>query len=365
MEYDRKGILSLKLRSQMSLRKVSRAEFFTRLQITRVLDPLTVQAYKNVEEERWRNQADDSPHGDPWHVSFHASQFPGDDPQACPRQSLYRMMDFPASEPFSRRSRVVMGIGKWMETNLVRTWEEDGILLTASPDAEVQTGFAFPDVWFTGSVDAIIKPHNWNKPLPVEVKTKDRDTIDAMLLGARGPDPAHVSQLKVQLALTALSQDGPGNPWPGLDRVTHGYIYYLSRGDKIGEREIVTAEFRVDLDMDFFEMGVERLKQWRAWFEEGFLPELDPGKRSSKFGHPNGWKWSYPPCAWCDFKKTCQLDFREGNTDLLESAGVERAKLVRENYDPQAARQRVFDRWKGLHGGVEMNNVEDDDSVAA
>ena len=342
--YDRKTVLSMKLRSQIALRKVTRGEFFTRLQIVRSLEPIIQKTFKEVEEDRWRNQADNEPHGHPWHVSFHASQFPGDDPQACPRQALYRMMDFPESEPTSRRLRTLAAIGKAMEVELVRTWHEAGILLSASPDAEIQTGFELPEAWFTGSVDAIIKPRTWNKPVHVEIKTKDRDTIDRMLCGAQGPDINHVFQLKVQLAFVRMFQP---DMWPGLDPVTHGYIYYMSRGDKKGERDVVTAEFRVDLDEKFFEIGVDRLKQWRAWFEEGYLPELNPGKRDSKFGHPNGWRWSKLPCAWCPFKKTCQLDFQASETDLTQSVGVNRAKLIRPEYDPAAARERVFKRWAG------------------
>lgn len=331
MIYDRKTILSLKVRSGVQLRKLSRAELFTRLQVTRTIEPVTVRAYQEVEAERWRSGHGNSPHGHPWHVSFHASRFPGDNPMACSRQALYGMMDFPNAEPFSRQSRTVMEAGKGIEVELVRTWHEAGILLSAPPDAKVQTGFELPEAWLTGSVDAIIKPYNWNKPVPVEIKTKYQKDIDEMLLG-RGPDDAHVSQLKVQLALVRMFQ---GQLWPGLDPLTHGFIYYVSR-----DRPSSTAEFRVDYDATFFALGVERLKQWRAFFQEDFLPVTNPSKK-----HPMGWKWSYPPCQWCAFKKTCKTDFQEGVVALSESRGVERAKLVRPDYDPVEARKRVSERW--------------------
>lgn len=341
MNYDRKTVLSLKLRSKIQLRKLSRKEFLTRLQVVRTLDPITEKVWKEVEEERYRTQSDDAPHGNPWHVSFHASQFPGDDPKACPRQALYQMMDFPRGV-FSRRSRSVMSAGKAAEVELVRTYHEAGILLSAPPDDEVQTGFKVDEAWLTGSVDCIIKPPNWNKPLPIEIKTKYDEQIDKMRVGAVGPDESHVKQLKVQLALVRLEQE---KLWPGLDPVTHGFIYYMSR-----DMPSKTAEFRVDLDEDFFKVGVNRLKQWRGYFEEDVLPEENPGKRDSKFGHPMGWKWSYLPCAWCPFKKTCQLDFREGTTTLSESVGIERAKLVREDYDPESAKLRVKAMWSPKKG---------------
>jgi CRISPR/Cas system-associated exonuclease Cas4 (RecB family) len=333
MEYDRQTLLGLKLRSTVALRKVTRAEFFTRLQITRTLEPITKAAYKQVEDEKWREQTDDSPHGHPWHVSFHASQFPGDDPMACPRQSLYRMMDFPNAEPFNRNARTIMSAGKAIEVELVQTWHDAGILLSATPDSEIQTGFELADAWLTGSVDAVILPPRWNKPVPVEVKSKYQKVIDEMLAGSRGPDDSHVKQIKVQLAFVRMFQE---ELWPGLDPVTHGYIYYLSR-----DRPAVTAEFRVDLDQKFFNMGVERLREWKRWFEQDHLPSINPSKK-----HPMGWRWSYQPCQWCDFKKTCQLDHQAGRTELSDSVGIERARLVRPKYDPKAAKKRVAKRWK-------------------
>lgn len=339
LTYDRKAILSLKLRSSTHLRKLSRKEMLTRLQVIRKLDPMTAQVWKAVEEKRWRDQLDDDPHGHPWHVSFHASQFPGDNPKACPRQGLYRMMDFPRAEPTSRWLRSTAEAGKAIELMLVQIYNEAGMLLSAAPDEEIQTGFEIPEVWLTGSVDCVIQWPDTNLPVPIEIKTKYQRVIDSMKLGKTGPDDNHVFQIKVQLALVRHEQL-TGGQWADLDPVTHGYIYYHSRDEPSD-----TAEFRVDLDMRFFEMGIEQLKEWKAMFERGELPELDPGKRTSKFGHPNGWRWSYQPCQFCSFKKTCQLDFREGVTRLEDSVGINRARLVRPDYDPDKARQRVKDRW--------------------
>lgn len=224
-----------------------------------------------------------------------------------------------------------MAAGKAAELDLVRTWHEAGILLSAPPDQEIQTGFQLPEVWLTGSVDAVIKPPNWNKPVPVEIKQKFSEVVEEMLLG-RGPDSAHVSQIKVQLAFIKMFQD---ELWPGLDPVTHGYIYYLSRDDPS-----VTAEFRVDLDMKFFETGIERLRQWRHMFEEEILPSVNPSKK-----HPMGWRWSYQPCVWCDYKPVCKADHEQKIDSLSQSTGIPRAKLIREHYDYDAARKRVKERW--------------------
>ena len=332
MKYDARTLLTLKLNSQLQLRRLSRAEFFTRLQLIRTVDPMTEAVWREVETKRFVNQEGDSPHGHPWHTSHHASQFPGDDPMACPRQALYQMMDFPRGV-FSRRSRSVMSAGKAIEVELVRTYHEAGILLSAGPDDPIQTGFVVPEAWLTGSVDCIVLPPNSNKPLPIEIKTKYDKVIEQMRVGAVGPDPSHVRQLKVQLSLVALEQE---KLWPGLDPITHGYIYYLSR-----DMPSKTAEFRVDLDQKFFEVGIEQLKSWRKSFLDDDLPSRNPSKK-----HPMGWRWSYPPCNWCSFKKTCQLDHQAGVSEISESIGIDQAISIRPNYDPEAARQRVLSRWK-------------------
>lgn len=342
MIYDRQTILGLQFNGITNLSKLTRAEFFTRLQLIRTIEPIVDQAFRISEGEILRDQLDDDPHGRPWHVSFHASQFPGNNPMACSRQSLYRMMDFPPSEPTSRKLRQTGDSGKAFETTLVDAWHRAKMLLS-SADPENQTGFELADAWLTGSVDAVIaipgrgKP--W-RPVPVETKERSAQVISEMKLG-RGPFPEHVIQVKVEIAFTRLYQElGLWLPLDEFDPCTHGYIYYGSR-----DNPLETAEFRVDYDPKFFHAGVEKLKRWRAYFEEDLLPEDNPGKRSTIFGHPHGWRWSKAPCQWCNFKKTCQLDFRESVTQLSDSNGVNRARRIRPDYDPQAARQRVCDHW--------------------
>jgi hypothetical protein len=336
MIYNRSTVLSLQFRQMANLRRLSRAEFFTRLQLIRTIEPITDEAYKISEEKIWKHNLDDSPHGQPWHVSFHGSQFPGNDPMACARQSLYRMMNFPDAGPISRKLRQTANQGKAIESDLVRAWNDAGILIS-SPDPDDQTGFQLSEAWLTSSVDAVLD-HN-GRPLPVEVKNRSAEVIAQMQTG-RGPFQNHVSQLKVQLGFIHLYQE-LGLLWADMKPVTHGMIYYVSR-----DMPTNTAEFRVDLDKDFFIQGIERLKRWRVYFEEGLLPELNPGKRDSRFGHPNGWKWSYEPCQWCQFKKTCQLDFREGRDRLADSIGVDIAQRIRPDYDVESTVLRVRARWQ-------------------
>lgn len=332
------NILGLQLRQSVSLRKLTRTELFSRLQLIQTVDPIVSKAYEISEEKILEQQLDDDPHGHLWHVSFHGSQFPGTE-MSCARQALYRMMDFPPSAPTSRLLRQTASLGKEFEADLVRTWHNAGMLLS-SPDPENQTGFELPGAWLTSSVDAIILPPGKNKPLVIEVKQRKAEVLREMRLGKRGPFPEHVNQIKVQIAFVRMYQV-TGVFLSSLDPITHGFIYYGSR-----DNPLETAEFRVDYDPEYFDAGVKRLMQYREYFEKNILPEDNPGKRSTIFGHPNGWKWSYPPCATCPFKKTCQLDFRESVTKLTESVGIDRAKKIRKDYDPVAAAFRVIERWK-------------------
>lgn len=338
--YSRVEIDSIKFRG-VAMRRMSRRELFSRLQLIRTVEPMTKEAYRRAELQRWRDQLDDEPHGRPWHVSFHGSQFPGNQARACPRQSLYRMMDFVAEEPFSRRSRTVMNAGKAIEVELVSTWNMADVLLSAPEDSEVQTGYEDADTWLTASVDAIVLPWRWNQPLPIEVKTKEEKDIKLMRAGGQGPDEAHIRQVKVEIAFTRIIQR---EMWPHLELADHGVIYYLSRNDPE-----YTAEFRVDYDSAFWEAGLEKLRAWKQLFIDDELPQAsDPEDRKRHpMGFKSGWRFTELPCVWCDYKKSvCRKDHEAGITKLSESKGVTRTKNIRPSYDPDEKRKRVLDEWK-------------------
>lgn len=341
MIYDRATVLGLKLRSHMELPRMTRLEMLRRAGVidNRKLEPIIDEAFKKSESLRHRQQMDDDPHGHPWHVSFHASQFPGDDPMACPRAALYQMMDF-IKKPFNRHGRQVMAEGKAIEEEIVWACHHAGILISAPPDDEHQTGFEDPEHWLTGSVDSVILPKGSNTPTPVEIKSKSMADLIAMHEGEKGPDPAHVAQLKTQIAMVRAGQD---EMWPDLDLkpCRGGYIYYVSRDPKFMGKQN-TYEFWFDYDENFHKAGLARLKEWRGMFLEDMLPV---GPEATK-KHPMGWKWSEIPCKWCDYKKICQEDHKNGTADLTHSAGVEDTQAIRHKYKPEDARKRVDKRWK-------------------
>lgn len=339
LDYTPADIAGLHLRASTTLKSLTRKEFLSRLQLIRELEPIVEKAWKEAEEKIWREDLDTG-HGDyRWNTSFHGSQFPGDQAMACGRQAMYRMMDFAPEQPFTRRSRTLMDIGKAMEVTLVNSFYKAGILLSAPPDSAVQTQYIDSEHWFSATTDAVILPPRWNKPLPIEIKTKDRKTVEKMNVGAVGPDEAHIRQCKVEIAIVRILQR---TLWPSLELADHGILYYMARGDKKKERTVLTAEFRVDYDQKFWIEGLKTLKRWQKHFLDGELPH-DPqyfGKR-----HPFGWRWSYQPCVWCNYGKECRDDHKAKQTDLLKSAGIERTKRIRPDYDPEETRQHVKSRW--------------------
>lgn len=304
-------------------------EFWARLGAIKIVEPLTKRAFKVVEERRWRGRVDNRPHGEEWHTSFHASQFPGADERACGRALQYVLMDDPGKEPPSRRLRGQGEMGQAIEDMLVERWGEYGVLL---PPAEgmKQISVQDDDHWLTGSMDAPIVPEGWTRPHVVDVKSKAADVIRQMQAGERGPDPKHVKQIKTYITRTHEE----AHRWPHLEPCRDGSLYYVSRDDP--EQ---THEFFFTHDDNHMRRGREVLAEARDAYLRG---ELLP--------HPfGGREWSIDPCKYCDFKKhSCKPDDKAGVTKLRESHSVAHANEVYgdDNYDYDETRQRVLARWQ-------------------
>lgn len=300
--------------------------------LPKVVDELTDLAYGMILQRNFEEDQGNSPHGYPWHTSFHASQFPLDKDKACPRAAVYQMANFTKPEPPDRWLVGLGEVGKAIEVALVQKWHDIGVLLSPPPTDPIQLGAKDSDSWLTCSFDSVLLPLGWNKPLPVEVKSKSLEKVRAMILQDRGPDDAHIAQLKVQLYFLSKNQ----KKWfPNLEPVTHGVIYYLARDDPK-----VTKEFNVPLDIPFVEERLELLKQWKSDFIRGKIAQTHDKK------HPLGWKWTELPCKWCPFKKEiCKPDWQKGITDLGESSGVARTTELRSAYSYSGARTTVLNRW--------------------
>lgn len=306
--------------------------------LPKVVEPLTNRAYEELERKAWVEDHDRSPHGKPWHTSFHASRFPMDE-NACPRAAQYELMDLPPPGPTARKLRGQAESGKFIENELVRRWHEMGWLLSPPPTDPYQLGLEDPEIWLTCSFDSVMLPPGWNKPFPVEVKSKALDKVREMIQGTRGPDPKHEAQIKVQIGFLYLNTK---KLWPHLEPCVDGALYYVARDDPS-----ITKEFRIKLDPEFMENGAKILTEWKTLFENEELPHYSDKK------HPLGedWRWSEPPCKWCPFKKhVCKPDWEDKITKLEDSNGIEYAKTIRPSYDYTETRNRVLNRWNEDNG---------------
>lgn len=257
------------------------------------LEPMTHRAYVTEEERIWR-EVDESPHGRPWHTSFHASQFPGgESDKRCARKSLYVLMNTPEVEPFKPMNRAIMDIGQALERQIVYRWGRYGRTIGGSvplsPNGPIyQLGLEDDEHWLTGSSDAVLdlRPH-WDSVLPVDIKGKDQDKIDLMKIGALSYDLNHYLQIQAYMYLCRVNHISMGWDAMGLEPARGGVIFYASR-----QRPRHTAEFYVSYDEKFVEAGLARLREWKQLFLDNSLPE-----------RPKEWKWTEQPCKWCPFKK--------------------------------------------------------------
>lgn len=356
---------------------LSRQEFYNRIGLMREIEPMTEQAYAFVQAKERSKVNRGAAHSHDWHISFHGSSFPGDNPYACGRAALYSMMDLPQPLP-GRWLQQVADAGKDIEDRLVMTWYQSGQLISTPPFPGMkQMQFEDPETWLTSTVDAITLHTTSDQSVVCEVKSKFAHDLEDMRKLARGPDTTHVRQLKCQIGFAHEAGDktvvrcintgrlgilrnylDPQSlrvcPEHGgtkclrkevIKAPDYGYIYYVSRDSPSD-----TFEFYFDYDPDFMAAGRAKLKQWRQSWLDGTLPQTDFSDK--RFSHPFGWQWSKDqyPCHWCKFGAVCREDHREAVSKkapiaLSDSAGILSAKEVREEYDLEVVRKAVEDRW--------------------
>lgn len=346
----------------------SRGEFFSRVGALREVDPLVNLAYKLLNEKDFAASDQGAAAEDKWHVSFHGSEFPGDNPYACGRHALYRLLDIPQQSPFNRRGRQMMDMGKDFETRLVWAWYHAGFLVSAPPDG-AQTMFEDSEHWLTSTVDSILVKPRSNIPFVGEVKQVGAQLLDDLRNLAKPPNEKHVRQLKCQIGLAhevgaltvkrchntgALALQDSTCPIHGLAKclteqllepVSRGYLYYISRDDPDD-----TFEFLFDYDANFMRAGRRKLAEWKAAFEADQLPQSEWG--SQRYSHPFGWKWSLDqyPCKWCTYGDICRDDHdlakeRGGPIALYESNALEVAERFRPDWSYDAVKAAVYERW--------------------
>jgi hypothetical protein len=220
-----------------------------------------------------------------------------------------------------------MDAGKDLEDQLVWRLYHDRKLLSPPPRAAQQMHLEISSHWLTGAPDAVTLPEGWNRPLPIEIKGKDHEAILRMQRGEQSYDAAHKYQLDCYMGmLNTLHYQ----LYPLLSPTQDGVLLYVSRG-----RPSETFEFNFHFDSGIWRRGLQMLERQQKWFIEDVLPL-----------RPRVWKWTEPPCKWCELKKVCKADMRKDVRKLSESTLIEASKKIKPSYDYGQARREVLARWQ-------------------
>jgi len=314
----------------------TRTEFFRKLGVITPgpdLDAVTEQAYLLEEDKAHKKDNNRKPSG----RAFYASMFPGGvDERRCARHALYTMIGTPNPEPIKPMGRAVIEMGKAAEKQIVWRWGRMGLLLgnIDVPDREdkylPQLAFQDPDTWLAGYADAVldIRPR-WKYVLPVDVKSKSHEKVQALKAGAADYDPDHYKQLQAYIYLCRKYHEFLGWDKMGLLPAAGGFIYYVSR-----DNPRFTKPFYVPYDEQFVNAGIERLAEWKQNFLNDELPE-----------RPKSWRWTQPPCQYCNLKKLCKQDTKDGVTVLSKSNVVQLSERLIEGFDLDKVRKEVMKRW--------------------
>lgn len=345
---------------------LSRLGLWAEIAAISVVEPILINAYER--ESIREQQATASPHGHPWHTSYHASAFPGDDPYACGRLAVYGMMGLPG-EMIEPKLRAWFELGTQLEHVWVKKFAAEGVLLSKSPAVgdDYQTNFADPEHWLTGAADAIILPAFWRKGHNVEVKTTSHEKVLAMKANSQDVPKSHAKYLRQLKTYISLANEAPFTPtvvvcsdsWAittelpignlrwcpvhesvtcdteeiTLDPPDDGTLIYSSR-----EEPLTTASYYVGLDEELVAAGRAKLAGWKQAFIDGVIP-----------AHPREderAKWSVEPCQWCRIKKPCKADYTAKITSLAESNQIAAALEINPTYSYDESRARVLSRWE-------------------
>lgn len=229
------------LQPDLYLKPLDRFDLYAFLGHVRVMEPYTEVLMQQRAERELKEDEYDSPHSRPWFVSFHGSEFPGEEQDACQRYLAYRMMNFPSTEVMPPWVTTTGTLGKAGELDIADAWWQGGgmlaipenandfqarmkLALSLAQDGRVdqaietleqpayhQLGFVDEEHWMTVSTDLPILHPGWRRPHIVEVKGKADTILDEMLEGKqvlrdgrlemvpRYADPRHALQVKATL----------------------------------------------------------------------------------------------------------------------------------------------------------------------
>ncbi len=312
---------------------LSRRQLFTTLGIVPPPGPRlhkrTIRAWTDL--ELWRLNRD--PH---FRSSFWGSAFPVGPGNHCGRFALYSLMNLPDSEPPHPKLVATARAGKDVENQITYRWARAGITVGGScslnEDVEpAQLRLQDPEHWLSCAIDSCLdlRP-DWPAVCPVDVKSKPDKTINELRVGAASYDPRHRAQVISYVHVCRLNHEAMGWADMGLEPANGGFLYYCSRDNPTN-----AVEFWIEYDEAEVENALTLLQQWRIGYEKGILPE-----------RPKAWRWTEQPCKWCDLKKLCKADVKDGVTDLFLSGVNRYAVGVNPSYDARKVHAQVLRRWQ-------------------
>lgn len=350
------------------IKPLGRFEFLALNGLISLMEPDTEELMQSRARKQLVDDEYDSPHSRPWHVSFHASEMPGDSSSACERYFLYRLMNIPGADPMPPWVTTCGTLGKAGELDIADAWYREGKSFSVpeqptdrstlewmrhkglEPEDLNQLGFASPEVWMTASTDLPVLKRGWCKPYIVEVKSKADEVLEEMLHGARakdgsfrlrGPDPQHANQLRASIGLAHEHDWGRVTVCRSCWGIVAADVFYALFGEIVNPAAWLAS---VEDNLRFCPFcGVESLddyltfvleppdsgeiyywsRSWprktRSFYYEHDQAFLDAGREvfarvRDNFilgklpPRPDHFQWSIGPCGQCRFKRSCRLD---------------------------------------------------------
>lgn len=306
----------------------SRKELFTRLGI---IDNPDAPSLHKLTIKAWQSRGSDEMEGGRFKTSFWGGMFPaGIDEKHCGRKALYGLLNLPKTldEKPSPHLLATSQAGSDVEAQITSLWQKQGISLINLPDGE-QLRLQDPRYWYSAAIDDVLdlRPEV-NFVVPTDIKSKKEDVLNAIKRN-QVADPKHKAQVIGYIHVCRLKHEEMGWDKLGLERSQGGFVYYVSRDNPSNAVAIWVPYVEAEVAG-----ALKLLDEWRESFLKNQLPQ-----------RPKDWRWTENPCKWCDFKKRCKQDNKDGVTDLFESTAVKIAQKQDPDYDPSKIRDKVVERW--------------------
>jgi len=289
---------------------------------------VTKVAFDKLEEEIYRSLPTK------YATSFWASNFPIYN-KSCNRQALYNLMNIPRAKGMDMKGRSIVEMGKAAEYLIVHRWAKAGYTIGGSVPLHYggdikQLALEDFNTWLSGNLDAVLdlRPR-FNSVLPVDIKSKNDESIRKMRVGALSYNPKHYAQIQAYIYLCNLYHEEMGWAAMGLEPANSASLFYVSR-----ENPSFAFEYHLKANWPLINFAIERLKEWKQHFISDTLPPRD-----------KSWQWSKDSCQYCEMKKfACKPDNKNDIQKLSDSNGVAFAESLLE-YSFSEIKEKVLSRW--------------------